>query len=213
MRKIDQISFLLNSIWMYSIHIENHNDPKILIFSEVLAELFHIYCFLQNTFSLTDPSNKKIYFRCSFTPNDTQAHLKSIWWFLDSWNISIYNWISGTRTYVSNSTTICSKITKFVMDTNIYHRMLGKQSFVHLYAMEPFIEVENYMHHYGIATFPKIEMSFPSFYFGLQHAPFIFQPWVLFPFFEINYVPCRLCKYTLQMRQKITRLLAMILCS
>jgi len=79
MRKIDQISFLLNSIWMYSIHIENHNDPKILIFSEVLAELFHIYCFLQNTFSLTDPSNKKIYFRCSFTPNDTQAHLKSIW--------------------------------------------------------------------------------------------------------------------------------------
>ena len=161
MRKIDQISFLLNSIWMYSIHIENHNDPKILIFGEVLAELSHIYCFLQNTFSLTDPSNKKIYFRCSFTPNDTQAHLKSIWWFLDSWNISIYNWISGTRTYVSNSTTICSKITKFVMDTNIYHRMLGKQSFVHLYAMEPFIEVENYMHHYGIATFPKIEMSFP----------------------------------------------------
>jgi len=47
------------------------------------------------------------------------------------------------------------------MDTNIYHRMLGMQSFVHLYAMEPFIEVENYMHHYGIATFPKIEMSFP----------------------------------------------------
>jgi len=32
MCKIDQISFLLNSIWMYSIHIENHNDPKILIF-------------------------------------------------------------------------------------------------------------------------------------------------------------------------------------
>ena len=46
------------------------------------------------------------------------------------------------------------------MDTNIYHRMSGMQSFVHLYAMEPFIEVENYMHHYGIATFPKIEMSF-----------------------------------------------------
>ena len=61
---------------MYSIHIGNHNKPKILIFSKVLAELFHIYCFLQDTFSPTDPSNKKIYFTYSFTPNDIQAHLK-----------------------------------------------------------------------------------------------------------------------------------------